>query len=247
VVKPGHGPYEPYTYSLNGGINTNDTAFVNLTGGNYNVLITDTKGCTWQSSNFIIKDTIMVNAIANAFPTSGVPPFTTQLSATATTGANNYNWYINNQYTSNAWYYNQTFSDSGTYNITLVAYNNIPTCADTTSLTIVVLPQDTAGIFIPNVFSPNGDGVNDMLDLRCKNLDVEFLEIYDRWGVLVSTALDLTKSNVGNLTHFNWSGRTTSGIECSAGTYFYVIKVKLDSAYSKEGTKEFKGFVTLVR
>lgn len=68
--------------------------------------------------------------------------------------------------------------------------------------------------------------------------------MYDRWGVLVSSALDLTKTGI---TSYSWSGRTTSGIECSAGTYFYVIKVKLDSAYSKDGTKEFKGFVTLVR
>jgi gliding motility-associated-like protein len=244
IIKPGHGPYEPYIYSLNSAVGVSDTSFTNLSGGNYNVLITDTRGCTWQSSNFIIKDTIMVNAIAYAFPTSGVAPFTTQLLATATTGANNYNWYINNQYTSNAWYYNQTFNDSGVYNITLIAYNNIPTCADTTTLTIIVLPQDTAGIFIPNVFSPNGDGANDNYEIKIKNATLETFEMYDRWGVLVSTALDLTKTGV---TSYSWSGRTTSGIECSAGTYFYVIKVKLDSAYSKEGTKEYKGFVTLVR
>lgn len=68
--------------------------------------------------------------------------------------------------------------------------------------------------------------------------------MYDRWGVLVSTALNLTKTGV---TSYSWSGRITSGIECCAGTYFYFIKVKLDRAYSKEGNKEFKGFVTLVK
>lgn len=244
TITSGIGNYEPYTYSLNNAPFVSDTLFSNLAEGTYSITIKDTKGCTWQSYPLYIKDTIMVNAVAYAQPTSGIAPFTTQFLATATTGATVFNWYINNQYNSNAWYYNYTFTDSGTYNITLVAYNNIPTCADTATFTIVVLPQDTAGVFIPNVFSPNGDGINDLFEVKIKNASVEVFEIYDRWGVQIIKSGELKITNGGII---NWSGRTTSGIECSDGTYFYIIKIKLDEKYNKEGIKEYKGFVTLMR
>ena len=244
IVKPSHGPYEPYTYSLNSAASVNDTSFLNLSGGIYNLLVTDARGCTWQSNTFVIKDTLLANALAYASPINGIAPFTTLLSATASTGATVYDWYINNQFVNSAWYYNQTFTNSGTYNITLIAYNNITTCADTTTFTITVLPQDTAGIFIPNVFSPNGDGVNDMFEVRIKNAEFELFEIYDRWGVAIIKNEELKINSDGII---SWTGRTTSGIECSSGTYFYVVKIKLDEKYSKEGIKEYKGFITLLK
>ena len=65
----------------------------------------------------------------------------------------------------------------------------------------------------PNVFSPNDDGKND--EWNPKNYtDGDVVKIYNRWGVLVEEL---------NSKEDSWDGRTTSGQECSMGTYFFVI------------------------
>ena len=112
------------------------------------------------------------------------------------------------------------------------------------STACVGISKDTAGIFIPNVFSPNGDGVNDNFEVRIKNAELELFEIYDRWGVAIIKNEELKINSDGII---SWTGRTTSGIECRAGTYFYVIKIKMDEKFSKEGIKEYKGFITLLK
>lgn len=239
TVKSGHAPY---TYTINGNSQASPI-YSNLTPGAYTITTTNSKGCSYQQINYV-NQTNPVNALFTTSPSVGMSPLTVQAN-NFSTGATTYTWFM--QDTINTFNPSYTYVNPGTYTITLIASNNDPSCTDTAIGTIKVLPQDTAGIFIPNVFSPNGDGVNDNYELKIKNAELEVYEMYNRWGVMVSTALDLTKSNIGNVTHFTWTGRTTSGIECSAGTYFYVIKVKLDSAFSKEGTKEFKGFVTLVK
>ncbi len=88
----------------------------------------------------------------------------------------------------------------------------------------------TPEINIPNIFSPNGDGVNDEWKPKnYKNGDV--VKIYNRWGVLVEEL---------NLKEDSWDGRTTSGQECSMGTYFFVI-INDNESIAK------KGFIQLVR
>lgn len=83
---------------------------------------------------------------------------------------------------------------------------------------------------VPNVFTPNADGFNDMFYIPgiCPNENF-FLQIFDRWGVLLFTT---TLRNNG------WDGRTNSGIEARDGVYYYVVKVN-DETY--------KGFVHLER
>ena len=76
---------------------------------------------------------------------------------------------------------------------------------------------------LPNVFTPNGDGINDLIDFSkysaCATA-YEF-EIFDRWG------LSILKSTETKQTY--WDGRTTSGIEVSDGTYFYILKTNSNS------------------
>ncbi|MCC6838126.1 MAG: gliding motility-associated C-terminal domain-containing protein, partial [Bacteroidia bacterium] len=81
---------------------------------------------------------------------------------------------------------------------------------------------------IPNVFSPNDDGINDVF--RIEDLPKEYtIKIYDRWGITVF------ESNNQNTF---WNGRTSSGINCVEGTYFYYVKTE-DEVY--------KGFLQLIR
>ncbi len=85
-------------------------------------------------------------------------------------------------------------------------------------------------ISIPNVFTPNGDEVNDYFDIKgtCESDNFLFL-IYDRWGI------KMFSSEYGKL---SWDGRTTSGMEAAQGVYYYVLKVN---------DKYFTGFIQLIR
>ncbi len=81
---------------------------------------------------------------------------------------------------------------------------------------------------IPNVFSPNDDGINDLF--KIEDLPQECsVQIFDRWGIIVF------ESNNQNT---YWNGRTTSGINCVEGCYFYRIIA---------GDEVYKGFLQLIR
>lgn len=105
-------------------------------------------------------------------------------------------------------------------------------CTDTTRQ---VFTMDTyanlVNVSVPNVFTPNGDGQNDVFapDTDAFLGPCTEMNVFNRWGegVFVSQGNNIT-----------WDGRNYSGEPCTAGTYFFVIKVK---------ELEFKGSVTLVR
>ncbi|GIV29305.1 MAG: hypothetical protein KatS3mg028_0371 [Bacteroidia bacterium] len=95
------------------------------------------------------------------------------------------------------------------------------------------IPSD---LEVPNVFTPNGDGVNDYFILHTANLrEIECI-ITDRWGVEMYNV----KTDKGNI---QWDGKTKAGKDAPTGTYFYVIKAKGldDKDYEK------KGYLTLLR
>ncbi len=81
-------------------------------------------------------------------------------------------------------------------------------------------------LHIPNVFTPNGDGVNDSYLITAKGI-VEFnIVIVNRWGNVVFESNDILNS---------WDG-TSNGQPCQDGVYFYVIKAKSATQdYSKHG------------
>ena len=87
----------------------------------------------------------------------------------------------------------------------------------------------------PNVFTPNGDGINDVWQVQTQNIDAFECTIYNRWGIKVAT-----------LTHTNavWDGRLTNGIEATDGVYYYVLKA---TGIGGEQEFESKGFLQLVR
>jgi gliding motility-associated-like protein len=88
-------------------------------------------------------------------------------------------------------------------------------------------------IFIPNIFSPNADGQNDLLYVRGKYIkDIDFV-IYNRWGNKVFE----TKN-----TENGWDGRMNNK-DCAEGVYFYAVHVTFEDG--ETGVR--KGNVTLVR
>ena len=107
----------------------------------------------------------------------------------------------------------------------------------------IVIPMDDCGetpvFYIPNVFSPNGDGINDAFVLSTNRPDlITSLEatIYDRWGNKVYHSTDVS---------FTWDGSFHED-QMLPGVYLYVVIVNYVSA-SGEKSKVLKGDVTLVR
>jgi gliding motility-associated-like protein len=78
-------------------------------------------------------------------------------------------------------------------------------------------------LFIPNVFSPNGDGVNDVFKIEGLQQGDQ-VAIYNRWGVKIYEFTNINDT---------WDGRTTAGEKCSTGVYYYYVKLK--NAENKKG------------
>jgi len=102
----------------------------------------------------------------------------------------------------------------GTFYVDLVITDSPSGCVDTASVTIFI--DDEIRIIIPNVFTPNGDGVNDGFTLDIKGGKEAHGTIYNRWGQVLHTwdALNVV-----------WDGKVPSGEKVSDGIYFYIIKV----------------------
>lgn len=90
-------------------------------------------------------------------------------------------------------------------------------CTATDMITIFVrLPKcDETDVFLPSAFTPNGDGVNDILYLRSNFIDQMELLIYNRWGEEVFTTTKQT---------FGWDG-TYKGTKLAPDAYAYTLRV----------------------
>jgi len=117
--------------------------------------------------------------------------------------------------------------DGITYTVT--AENN--GCFAYDEVEILVLYDQV--VFVPNIFSPNEDGINDILFVRGKGIaKVEFI-VYDRWGekVFESTSLD-----------DGWDG-IFRGLKMNPAVFVYYVEV----TFINGNTASKKGDVTLIR
>ncbi len=88
-------------------------------------------------------------------------------------------------------------------------------------------------LYIPNAFTPNSDGVNDVLYVRGNNFTEILFRVYDRWGELV---FETTDQNIG------WDG-TFEGRDCDPAVFDYYLEVQCIN----EDRSFHKGNVTLIR
>ena len=100
--------------------------------------------------------------------------------------------------------------------------NGNPTDLNEREATPLSLPPTFAAVFIPQGFSPNGDGVNDRFVIQGTTGLTVSLEVYNRWGNLVYKNDDYQN---------DWDGQSNMGITLSAdasglpdGTYYYVVR-----------------------
>nr|WP_235526149.1 gliding motility-associated C-terminal domain-containing protein [Pedobacter sp. Leaf216] len=100
-----------------------------------------------------------------------------------------------------------------------------------TNVATVTLTANFTGITVPNLFTPNGDGINDTFEIIGLNqYQVNELQIVNRWGNEVFHAKGYQN---------NWTGEGLN-----EGTYYYLLRVK------KAGSDQyevFKGYITLIK
>lgn len=122
------------------------------------------------------------------------------------------------------------FATPGTYNVSLNIVNE-GNCPSQYSLPICIL--ESTEIFIPDIFSPNKDGSNEKLFVRCNGIREMKFMIFDRWGTKVFESNDVT---------LGWDG-TINGKNAEIGVYAYSLEATMVD--DKKIIK--KGDVTLVR
>ncbi|MCX6295087.1 MAG: gliding motility-associated C-terminal domain-containing protein, partial [Bacteroidetes bacterium] len=224
------GGASPFTYSLNGGPIQASTTFSGLATGSYTLLVTDAIGCT-STQTVVVNGVLGVSASFSASPTSGSSPLTVNLTNTSN-GASNYIWDFgdgtSSVFTNPSVIYNQ----NGSYTIILVAYNGSFACSDTATITIEVFDQ--AAMIVPNIFTPNGDGQNDIFVVQSVGIKELSGTIFNRWG-----KKDAEWSGAPTA---GWDGKI-NGKEAPDGTYYYLIKAT--GFDNKEYTAT--GFVQLLK
>lgn len=122
------------------------------------------------------------------------------------------------------------YNTPGTYWVMVTDSNGCST-ADSVNVNYVSCED----LVTPNVFTPNGDGTNDIFYVKGYYMKKETLYVYDRWGIEVYNSEDVDRG---------WDGTNIkSDKKCEAGTYFYIAYVKLFDGKHKA----IKGYVSLFR
>jgi gliding motility-associated-like protein len=222
------GGNAPYSYSLNGSPSQTSALFPSLTTGTYMLSVKDATGCT-TSQTVVVGQLTNIDASFTANPPSGPKPLPVSFTNTST-GATNYVWNFGNGSNSFSTNASTVYPNNGTYIVTLYASNG-PSCIDSASVTINVFEEVT--IIIPNIFTPNGDGNNDVFVIQSSGVNEINGSILNRWGKKI----------------FEWSGDANSGWDgkinggsAQDGTYYYVLKIKTNSGEEKEE----KGYVQVL-
>jgi len=224
------GPIKTATLAAN-----NPTPFVLVQKpGDYRIVLTNEKnGCTSISFGKVVLGEL--NAAFNSDKDKGFAPLSvtfynnsaSSLSSLSITSI----WSFGNSYTatstSSLLSLSTIYNQPGTYTVSL--FTSKGECIDSTYKIITV--EMPSKLEVPNVFTPNGDGANDVFFVRMANLSLLKASIYDRWGNLVYEL----ETNSGNI---EWDGKNQAGQDVAAGTYFYIITAtgKDEKSYDTKGT-----------
>jgi len=225
-----------YSWSGPGVVSGGTTATPTVNApGTYIVTVTDpSNGCT---------ATAITTAAMSAGPTATTTPDVTIISGGSTTlvasGGGTYLW-SNGETTSSI-----IVSPSATtdYCVTVTDGNG---CKDTACLRVTV-DIICGELFVPNAFSPNGDGANDRFRVKVNPDCVQEVQlfVYDRWGEKVFEATTAEKACSDDNTNVTagWDG-TYNGKQMDNAVFVYYLSIKLSNA--TETVKE-KGNVSLIR
>lgn len=205
-----------------------------LAPGNYQVIATDSEGCT-RSDVIKIGDAQPLLADFRFFPDTMMPVLLGEAEfqfLEQSTGAAGFFWKFGDGETSVEANPVHVYNDTGRFDVTLIVINESGVCQD--SLTVgSFIVRDRPAIWVPSAFSPNQDAFNDRLTFATLNLQSFDMQIFNRWGRVVFQANDPNSF---------WDGNSPSGA-APEGVYVYLLK-----AIGPDGERiEQRGTITLIR
>jgi len=224
----------PFIYEWSPSIGLSDPSIPNPkvttdTSITYQVKVTDTIGCTDSA----LVEVFVKGLVKSAFELQIQADCdnTTVTALNRSENASEFNWTLNGESISTEESPVFTFPYESSFSIALTAKSDEGCVAVNSSDTATVKFDDYFTGKIPNIFTPNDDGINDLFDFRLGNRleQCSEIKIYNRWGALVFESRE--NSHI-------WDGRTFTGDLCSEGVYFFTLSVN--------GTS-YKGNVTLIR
>jgi len=204
------GGIGPYEYFLNGDTQAKlSPEFDNLYAGRYDIIIKDAKGCLDTLSDLLITDpplftflgssvqgmscAITNDAVLTLAATGGVPPYIYSIAGLVSQ--------------SDSIFWNLS-GGSYTYHITDAQDCDISGNVD------VSVAANKCAVFVPNAFSPDGDGVNDVFRVKVFDRISDFrMSVYNRWGQLIYVNTDVNDGWRGDL----------KGQPLPPGTYLWTI------------------------
>ncbi|MES2593037.1 MAG: PKD-like domain-containing protein [Bacteroidota bacterium] len=224
----------PFTYQWKDSLNVTVDNSINLDSagaGNYTLTVTDSNGCSVSAGPFVVPATPPVVAGFTLTPITGETPLLVNFTNTSSVEAVNFLWEFGTGDSSVAVNPSYTYLPLGDFIVCLTADNGFG-CSDSACASVNVYLNSV--FIIPNVFTPNDDDVNDVFSVQTVGLKKMDAEIFNRWG---------EKEYEWHSTNGSWDGRTASGVEAPAGTYYFII-----SATGIDGKEYFeKGTFTLIR
>jgi large repetitive protein len=224
------GGVPSYSYGWSPGLQNGQSIAVSpVSTTTYVVSATDANGCSFLTQTFTVS--VLPTPVA-LFDTTSSGAYSSVFSfKDLSSGGVSWEWDFGDGTTSALQNPIHRFLGTGIYNVTQLVFNQFG-CADTFKLTVDL----NEGIIIPNVFTPDGDGVNDVWYVANSGMAEFHVEIYDRWGLKV---FETTADEI------RWDGHTASGMLLTEGTYYFVLKAILKT---HNGNKDYStnGHITLL-
>ena len=222
----GYAPYH-YTWSTGAGTQT----IQNLSAGNYTVQVSDSLQCMATASLSVINQNDVLNPAFDTQP-AGTIYSLDPINISISPGSG---WVLDSAYLSDGTAISglnmqHIFQQSGSYTATYY-FTSTHGCLD--SVTYDLLVSDYMTLYIPNSFTPNGDGKNDVFKAEGTFIASFEMYIYDRWGNAVTTLNNLDSS---------WNG-FYKGKEAVIDVYVY--KGTAIDLSGKQVT--FEGQISLIR
>jgi gliding motility-associated-like protein len=222
----------------------------------YKITVTDSLTCISESSFFY--ESIHVKADFTADPVKGGAPLDVIFTDKSIRGTKKYIWEFGDKTPdgkrADEWIINQdslwvlgtpfthTYYIPGEYSVKLTI-ESLLGCVDSFRLDPKIFVEPSK-IDIPNVFTPNGDGLNDFFLVDTKSIRQISIEVFSRSGMKVYSFFSEGKSLKD---YRGWDGNfNNTSVKVTPGVYFYIIK-----AYGWDNitydSKEYRGIVYLYR
>jgi gliding motility-associated-like protein len=208
------GGHPPYAYSWNTNPSDNLNYISHLSEGNYIVSVTDSF-CVSTASQYIENIPGPHADFVISPPVATIENPTFRFEDWSTGIIDNWYWDFGDFRSSIIPSPIHTYETVGIFDVMLTIRNDHG-CTDSVIKQAIVIDRPT--IYIPNCFSPNGDGLNDYFSVVATNITDFTLYLYDRWGELVYTS-----HNTGD----KWNGKYNGNL-IPVGIYNYVIFYKED-------------------